>query len=348
MANTMQGVVFLGPQQLELRELDIPTPGPNEMVVKVERATTCGTDLKGYVRGHRLFREGMIFGHEFAGYVHAVGSNITKWKAGDAVVAANSAPCNVCFFCRRGRPQLCVEIEQRMNFGAYAEYILLPEHIALQNVHRVPPGLEWEYASFTEPLACSVLGINQVGIELGDTVAIIGAGAQALMQLQLAKASGAGKVILIGRSHGRLDAARELGADVVFSSLDHDPIEHVKELTEGYGADVVIESAGNPKTWEQALLMARKGGKVLQYSGLPGGTQVPFDATHLHYGEVTMMGSFHHTPRTIEQAVNLIGTGQVNVRPMLQGTIGLSDVEDGLLRMKRSEVIKLAVDPLMN
>ncbi|MEM6530159.1 MAG: zinc-binding dehydrogenase, partial [Chloroflexota bacterium] len=223
-----------------------------------------------------------------------------------------------------------------------------PEHITSQNVHRKPEGLAWEYASFTEPLACSVLAVNQIGIELGDTVAIIGAGAQALMQLQLVKASGAGRVILVGRSHGRLETAREMGADVVFSSLDHDPIEHVRALTEGYGADVVIESAGNPTTWEQALLMARKGGKVLQYSGLPGGTQVSFDATHLHYGEITMMGSFHHTPRTIEQAVNLLGTGQVDVRPMLQGTIGLGEVEEGLLRMKRSEVIKLAVDPRLN
>ncbi len=348
MANTMQGIVFLGAENIELRELNIPEPGPDEIIVKVERATTCGTDLKGYVRGHRLFHDGMIFGHEFAGYVHAVGSNVNTWKEGDAVVAANSAPCNVCYFCRRGRPQLCVEIEQRMNFGAYAEYIRVPAHITAQNVYRVPENLPFEIASFTEPLACSVLGVNQVGIELGDTVVIIGAGAQALMQIQLVRASGASRIIVVGRSHGRLETAKELGADVVFSSLDHDPIERVKELTEGYGADVVIESAGNPKTWEQALLMARKGGRVLQFSGLPGGTQVSFDATHLHYGEITMLGSFHHTPRTVEQSVNLLASGQVDVRPMLSGTIPLKDVEEGLLQMKRSEVIKLAVDPALN
>lgn len=348
MVDMMHGIVFLGPQKLEMREIPIPDPAPGEVIVKVERATTCGTDLKGYLRGHRLFREGMIFGHEFAGYIHAVGSSVKRWHEGDAVVAANSAPCNGCFYCRRGRPQLCVEIEERMNFGAYADYIRVPAHITQQNLHPVPKSLPFEYASFVEPLACSVLGVHQVGVELGDTVVIIGAGSQALMQLQLVKESGAAKVIIVGRSHGRLEVAKQLGADVVFSSLDHDPVAYTRELTGGYGADVVIESAGNPKTWEQAMLMARKGGRVLQYSGLPGGTQVPFDAKHLHYGEITMMGSFHHTPYTVERALMLLASGQVKVDAMLNGTISLAEVEDGLLRMKRSEVIKLAVDPSLN
>lgn len=348
MTGKMQGVMFLGPQELELREVDIPTPGPGEMVVKVERATTCGTDLKGYVRGHRLFRPPMLFGHEFAGYVHSMGAGVTKWKEGDAVLAANSAPCNSCFYCRRGQPQICEVIESRMNFGAFAEYILIPDYITAQNVHYVPEGLAFELASFTEPLACSVLAINNSGIQLGDTVAIIGAGAQALFQIQLAKAKGASKVIVIGRSQGRLDTAKQMGADYIYSSNDVDPIEVVKELTGGHGADVVFESAGSAATWSMALLMTRRGGTVIQYSGLPGGTQVEIDAGHLHYGEITMKGSFHHTPRTIEQSLFLLASGQVDVRPMLNGTISLAEVEEGLLRMKRSEVIKLAVDPSLN
>lgn len=348
MAHTMQGVVFLEPQHIELREVEIPQPDRGEIVVKVEKATTCGTDLKGYLRGHRLFRPPMIFGHEFAGYVHTVGQGVTRWKEGDAVIAANSAPCNHCFFCRRGTPQICETIEDRMNFGAYAEYILLPEHIASQNVHRIPSNLPFEYASFTEPLACSVLAINNTNVQLSDTVVIIGAGAQALMQIQLLKARGASKVICVGRSHGRLETAKSMGADDIFSSLDDDPLEYIKDMTNGYGADVVFEAAGSPETWRLALLMTRRGGTVVQYSGLPGGTQVAFDAGHLHYGEVTMKGSFHHTPRTIEQALHLLASGQVDVSKLLGGTIKLSEVEEGLLRMKRSEVIKLAVDPTLH
>ena len=127
-----------------------------------------------------------------------------------------------------------------------------------------------------------------------------------------------------------------------------DPIAHVKDLTAGHGADVVIEAAGTPETWSQAMLMARKGGTVVQFSGLPGGTQVSFDATHLHYGEITMKGVFHATPRTVELAAQMLDSGTVSVKPILDGVIPLSQVEDGLLRMQRSEVIKLAVVPSLS
>lgn len=345
MSNSMQGIFFLGPKQLELREVAIPEPGPGEVIVKIQAATTCGTDLKGYLRGHRLFKPPMPFGHEYSGLISAVGAGVTRWKEGDAVVAANSSPCNHCFYCRRGRPQLCEELDSSWNFGAYAEYIRVPAPIVAQNMHPVPPHLSFEEASFTEPLACSVLCILNANIQLGDTVVIVGPGAQGLMQIQLAKAMGAARVIAIGRAAGRLERARLVGADDAVSSQDVDPVEHVKNVTDGRGADVVIEAAGNPDTWQKAVLMARKGGTVVQFSGLPGGMQVSFDATHLHYGEITMKGVFHLTPRTVEMAVQMLANGTVDVKSILDGRIPLHQVEDGLLRMQRSEVIKLAVDP---
>ena len=340
---SMRAVVYLAPKTLEMREVPIPEPAAGEVIVKVEKATTCGTDLKGYKRGHRLFKPPMIFGHEFGGYISAVGSGVTRWREGDRVIAANSAPCNQCFYCKRGRQQLCVEINERMNFGAYAEYIRVPVHIVAQNLHHVAPDVPLEYACFTEPMACSVLCIANAGIQLGDTVVIIGAGAQGLMLIQLAKLAGAGQVIMVGRSKGRLETAKQLGADVVFSSLDGDRVEPIKALTEGRGADVTIEAAGSAETWQMAAAITRPGGLAIMYSGLPGGTQVAFDATQIHYQELTMKGVFHHTPRTDEMALNLISTGRIQVAPMLSGEITLEQVEEGLLMMDRSEVIKLAV-----
>jgi L-iditol 2-dehydrogenase len=345
MANTMRGVFFLGPGQLELREVPIPEPDPGEVIVKVESATTCGTDLKAWRRGHKLFKPPMPFGHEFAGYISAIGEGVTKWKVGDAVVGANSAPCNECWYCRHGRQQQCVELESRFNWGTYADYVRVNRHIVAQNLHPVLPHLPFTEASFVEPLACSVLCTINAGIQLGDTVAIIGVGAQGLMQIQLAKSLGASRVIAIGRAHGRLERAKQVGADVIMSTLDVDAVEKVKELTEGRGADVVIESAGSTETWQQAVMMARPGATVMEFSGLPGGTEVAFDATKLHYGEITIKGIFHHTPRTVEQALQMLVSGQVTVKPMLDGTIPLEQVEDGLGRMQRSEVIKLAVVP---
>jgi L-iditol 2-dehydrogenase len=343
--SSMRAVYFLEPGKLEIREVPIPQPGPGEVIVKVESATTCGTDLKAYRRGHKLFKPPMPFGHEYAGYVAAVGTGVTAFKAGDRVAGTNTAPCNQCFYCKRGRQQLCIYLEGRFNFGSYAEYHRIPDYIVSQNLFHVPEHLPFTEASFVEPLGCAVLCALNANIQLGDTVAIIGVGAQGLMQIQLVKALGAARVIAIGRSHGRLERAKQVGADIVFSAQDADPISVVRELTDGYGADVVIEAAGSAETWTQALLLARNGGTVMQFSGLPGGTQVSFDATKLHYGEVTVKGIFHMTPRAAEMAMQMLANGAVTVKPILDGVAPLSQVEESLLRMQRSEVIKLAIVP---
>ncbi len=347
MTPTMRAVYFLEPGKLEMREVPIPEPAVGEVIIKVESATTCGTDLKAYRRGHKLFKPPMPFGHEYAGYISAAGQAVTKFKLGDAVMGTNSAPCNQCFYCKRGRQQLCVELEDRFNFGTYAEYVRIPSYITAQNLHHKPIHLPFSEASFLEPLACAVLCADYADVQLGDTVAIIGTGAQGLMQIQLMKALGASRVIAIGRIKGRLERAKQVGADAVYSSLDGDILEYVKSQTDGLGADVVIEAAGTPETWSQAMLMTRKGGTVIQFSGLPGGTQVPFDAAHLHYGEITMKGVFHTTPHKVEVAAQMLGNGSVNVKPLLDGEVPLSKVEDALMRMQRSEVIKLAVVPAM-
>lgn len=347
MSTSMQAVYFLEPGKLELREVAIPEPAAGEIVIKVAAATTCGTDLKAFRRGHKLFKPPMPFGHEWAGIVSAVGAGVTKFKAGDRVTGANSAPCNSCFYCRRGRPQLCVELESRFLWGTYAEYLRVPAHIVAQNTHIVPPHLPLEEAAMIEPLACAVLGSLYADVKLGDTVAIVGSGFQGLMQMQIVKSLGASRVIMLGRQPGRLARAKELGADVTISTLEQDGVQAVKDLTEGRGADVVIESAGSAETWQMAVTMARPGSTVVLFSGLAGGTQVAFDAQHVHYDEITVKGIFHHTPRTVEQALSMLVSGQVKGSAVLEGRIPLTQVEDGLMRMHRSEVIKLAVIPDM-
>jgi L-iditol 2-dehydrogenase len=152
-------------------------------------------------------------------------------------------------------------------------------------------------------------------------------------------------VIVIGRSRGRLARATALGADAVWSILDGDALNAVREFTAGRGADVVLESAGSSETWQQAFDMTRPGGTAVMFSGLPGGTTVHFDATKLHYSQITVKGIFHHTPRYVEMALNLLATGQIDATRLIDGEIGLDTVEEGLLRMDRSEAIKLIVRP---
>jgi L-iditol 2-dehydrogenase len=341
----MRAIVYLGPNQLELRDVPVPKPDAGEVIVKVAAATTCGTDLKGYKRGHRLFTPGMLFGHEWAGTISAVGPGVTRWREGDCVTGANSAPCNGCFYCRRNMQQLCEDLNNRFNWGTYAEYVRIPAHIVAQNMHAVPTHVPLAHAAIIEPLACAVQSVHRSGIQLGDTVAIIGPGAQGLMQIQIARSMGAAQVIVIGRSPGRLALARELGADHSFSTRNGDPVVFVKEHTHGRGADITIEAAGTTETWQQAFAMTRPGGTAMMFSGLPGGTQVSFDATRLHYEEVTPRATFHHTPRYVEMAMAMIVSGQIDASKLINGEVPLEHTEDALLRMDRSEVIKLAVVP---
>jgi L-iditol 2-dehydrogenase len=286
----------------------------------------------------------MVFGHEFAGVISACGAGVRQWHEGDVVTAANSAPCNACFYCRRGQHQLCEDLEQRFNWGAFAEFIRVPAHIVAQNMHAVPAGVNPQHAGIIEPLACAIHGVQIGDVQLGDTVAIIGAGAQSLMQIAIAQAYGAARVLVIGRSAGRLERAAKLGAET-FSIHSGDPVAYVREHTQGRGADVVIESAGAAETWQQALLMTRPGGSAVLFSGLPGGTHVAFDATRLHYSQIAVKGIFHHTPRFVELALHMLAAGQINSADLIDGEIALQDVEAGLQRMDRGEAVKLAVIP---
>jgi L-iditol 2-dehydrogenase len=340
----MKAVLYLEPGKLSYQETDVPTVGLGELLVRVEAALTCGTDVKTFQRGHHLMRPPMPFGHEFAGEVYQVGKGVSGFAEGMSVVAANSAPCNCCFYCRRGKHNLCENI--LFNWGAFAEYIRVPAPIVLQNVYQIPEGLSYEEAALLEPLACVVLGNEAADISLGDSVAIAGGGGPiGLMHLQLAINNGAGQVIVIDLKDSRLEVARSLGATRVVNVASEDPIAAVKELTAGRGADVVIETAGVPEVWKMALAMVRKGGRVVMFGGCPAGTQIPLDTGTVHYGELTIKGVFHHTPHTVEKALELLARGVIKAKPLISGRLPLADLQKALEMMMRGEAIKMAIIP---
>jgi len=340
----MRAVLYLEPGKLSYQEVDAPTVGTGELLVRVKAALTCGTDVKTFQRGHHLMKPPMPFGHEFAGEVSLVGEGVSGFVEGMRVVAANSAPCNYCFYCRRGKHNLCENIV--FNWGAFAEYIKVPAPIVEQNVYRIPEGLSYEEAALLEPLACVVLGSEAAGVSSGDSVAIAGGGGPiGLMHLQLAINSGAEQVIVIDVRDSRLEVARSLGAATVINAAREDPVTMVKELTAGRGADIVIETAGVPEVWRMALAMVRKGGTVVMFGGCPAGTQIPLDTDRVHYEELTIKGVFHHSPRTVERALELLGRGVIKAGSLISGRLPLKDVQKALEMMMRGEAIKMAIIP---
>ena len=334
MRSEMTAAVLYGREDLRLERVAMPVPGTGEMVLKVGAALTCGTDLKVYRRGYHaaMLKPPMLFGHEVAGVVAEVGAGVTKFNIGDRVVPMNSAPCGRCFWCNAGQQNLCEDL--LFNNGAYAEYLHVPSRIVEINTLPVPDGVPLEHAALTEPLACVVRGFEETGARSGDTLAVIGAGPIGLMFMQVAALAGV-RVIAVVKREDQVEAARIFGAsDVVRTGETEDVVASVRALTpDRRGPDVVIEAVATPATWEQSVSMVRRGGVVNFFGGPPSGTVVGLDTNRLHYGEITLKASFHHTPATCRTAFRLITGGQFPSAACITGRAALEDVPELFRRM---------------
>jgi L-iditol 2-dehydrogenase len=226
------------------------------------------------------------------------------------VVAANSAPCENCFFCRKNLQNLCEDL--LFNNGAYAEYIRIPARIVERNTYLIPEHVSYHDAALSEPLACVVRGLDDTNPQPGDTIAIIGLGPIGLMFVKLAKLAGA-RVIAVGRRKTQLDRAVAMGADEIISTEEVKmPVQHVRQMTHGRGVDIAIEAVGKPETWHWAVDMVRRGGTVNFFGGCPNDSKVSLDTALLHYSEITCKASFHHTPAYMRRALELVVDGHIN------------------------------------
>jgi L-iditol 2-dehydrogenase len=328
----MNAAVLYGREDLRLEQLTIPQPGPGELVVRVGAALTCGTDLKVYRRGYhaRMLKPPMPFGHELAGTIESAGEGVTQFSVGDRVVPLNSAPCDECFWCRHGQQNVCDDL--LFNNGAYAEFLRVPARIVEKNTLRVPDGLALEHAALTEPLACVVRGLEESGAKTGDSMIVIGAGPIGLMFVHAAALAGVDVIAVVKRPEQaetakRFGAAQALAIEGLVGT--DEIVAAVRRLTpEGRGADVVIEAVATPATWEWAVGMVRKGGLVNFFGGPPSGTVVGLDTNRLHYGDITLKASFHHTPATCRSAFGLIASGRFRAADFITGTAALTEVPE--------------------
>jgi L-iditol 2-dehydrogenase len=340
----MKAMLFLAPGKLEYREVKIPEIGASDILVKVRTALTCGTDVKTFKRGHPKYNPPTLFGHEFGGDVFAIGSGIRGLQIGTRVVAGNTAPCNTCYYCKHGQQNLCEDL--MVNLGAFAEFIRVPGRIVEQNLFTIPADLDYGEAALVEPLGCVIHGQDLVKIELGDSVAVVGAGGPiGLMHLQVARHNGAGQVIAIDINDARLEVAHHLGATRTINSTREDPKAVIREMTAGRGADVVIESAGALAAWQLALDLVRKGGRVLWFGGLPAGMRIELDTTHIHYDEISIFGVYHLTPLSAFKAFELLRTRIVDAQALITAELPLARLEEALEMMGDGRAIKVAIVP---
>jgi L-iditol 2-dehydrogenase len=299
-----------------------------------------------------------LFGHEAAGEIVAIGAGVTGWQVGDRVVANNSAPCMDCFFCRKAEFSLCQNL--LFNNGTFAEYLKIPAAIVQHNLLPIPVDVSYALAAMTEPLACVLHGAARSNVRQGDRVVVLGDGAIGLMFVA-ALASGLGEwveaeapvvgepfaeVFLLGGNEQRLQIGEKLGA---VKSFNYKQVEDVpalvRELTEGWGADVVVEATGVPQVWEMAIACARPGATVNLFGGCPRDTTISVNTEQLHYSELTLKGVFHNTPRYVRAALNLLASRQLPLEMLVSGEQPLSELEAVFEAMKQRRVIKVAMVP---
>ncbi len=335
----MRAAVLHGKEDVRIERVPVPDVEAGGLLVRVQAALTCGTDVKVFRRGYhaKMIRPPALFGHEFAGVVE-IGN--AQFQTGQRVVAANSAPCGTCFFCEKGSPNLCEDL--LFNNGAYAEFIRVPARIAAKNTYEIPVGANFQDAALIEPLACALKGVDDSGAGAGDTVVVIGLGPLGMLLIKAAKLRGA-RVIAVGRREEQTRRALEMGAD---AGVFERPAEAVRALTSGRGADVAIEAVGTPETWQLAVEMLRPGGTVNFFGGPPSGTRVELDTNRLHYSELTCKASFHHTPAHVRRALELIGAGKVSARDFVQREVPLEELPEVLRELAaRNSHLKTAIVP---
>lgn len=305
------------PRRIEIEEMDIPTCGPGEVLVKVRACGLCGSDVHGFLDEESKGRvDGLIMGHEPCGEVAACGDPGGRWKSGDRVVIDPQFSCGKCYACKHSWFNICEEggiigsALRGFKQGAMAEYVVVPE----KNLHKLPDSLTFEEGALIEPVANSIHAVNRAGIKVGDRVAVMGAGTIGLCMIQAAKLAGAGTIAAIDVSEMHLELAKKLGADILVNSTKCDPVEEVKKQFDGIGADVTIEAVGLGETYRQACLMTRKRGTFVFF-----GAAKETALIHLYpilHRELNLVGCTGFDVET-DIGLKLIERGKYQVKPLI-------------------------------
>ena len=331
-----------GPRNVELRDVPEPSAGMGEVKIKIEYAGICGTDLHIY-HDHYKYRPPVIMGHEFSGSVVEVGEHVHCFKVGDRVTSEPFASvCGVCLNCRTGSPNLCAE---RLSAGSglnggMTTYCVMPE----DRVHILPSGVDFKKGALAEPLACCIHGVTDSNrIKPGDLVIISGPGVVGLLSLQLVKLAGA-VAVLVGteKDLNRLEIGRTLGADYTTTSF-HELEGIIKEFSDGFGADVFIESAGHEQSLIAGLQVVRKGGTILQMGLFGTNLSVPLD--HLVMKEISLLGTFASNWISWTRALKLLAQNKINVDPLIGAVLPLGSWSEAFSKTEEREALKILLKP---
>ncbi len=338
----VKAAVVHGVNDIRVEEVKRPEPGPGEVIIKVRASGICSTDIK-MLAGQGLPKKlPTILGHEVAGEIFDSGDNVEGLSPGLRVTAYPIAVCGECFFCRRGRHNLC-EKEFGLGHGidgGFAQYVRIPRQIVdIGGICELPPGISFEQAAMAEPLSCCLAAARRANIKEGDTVLIIGAGPMGLFNLKACRQAGA-SVIIADILDERLERAGEMGAGKCVNTERQDLVETVRDLTGGRGADLVIAAVGIPQVFEKYLMAVRPGGIFNIFGGPPAGELITVDPRWLHYGEINITGTFAATPVDFRRAVDFITSGEIEVMDLISHRFSLDNMLEAVENVRNRSMVK--------
>ena len=338
----MMANIYYGPRDLRFERVPVPQVNSGDILIKVKFSSVCASDVRVF-KGEKKAEPGTILGHELAGEISAVGDGVKEFSVGDRVTVYPVVFCGSCFYCQIGHQNMCAN---RKTFGydyngAFAEYVLVPSKLVrFGNVVKVPDELPLEEAALTEPLGCSINGVNVLNLKIGESLLIIGAGPMGLMLLTVAKCSGASKIIVSEIHEGRRKLAKELGANVVVNPVEENLVDRVLAETDGLGVDAAILSIGSPKAAAEALKAVRKEGRLNFFAGFPVGSQLTIDPNIIHYKMLHVTASQNAPLTVFKKALRMMAERRINLKPLITDKFPLRDVKSAIEKRIRLEGLK--------
>ena len=349
--SSMKAVVYHGPGDVRVEDVAVPTCGDDEILVKVDACAVCGSDMKTFKVGNPRMQAGVVMGHEFTGLIRVIGPAAAAGDlaVGDRIVMATSVGCGECLYCKRGWRNICQNTKP-MGFGydgGMAEYCVIPARAVVGgHVVKVPDGLAPEHAALAEPISCAVNSLGHCNIQEGDIVLVMGAGPMGLLNVLVARAKGAGKIILSEPNPERLEQGRPF-CDVAVNPAAQDLAEVVKaESVGGLGVDIAIVAAPAAQPQEQAVHLVRKRGTVCLFASLPvGRNMLHIDSRAIHYNEIIVVGTSDSTAAHVKEGIDMLVAGKIDGSKIATHILPLDGIHDAFELMAKGEGLRVVLKP---
>lgn len=337
--------MYYNNRDIRLEQIPTPYTGAGELLVRIHASGICGSDVMEW---YRLHKAPLILGHEIAGEVVKVGEGVNGFAVGDRVTATHHVPCSTCHYCLNGHETVCDTLLSGTHFapGGFCEYVRLPAINVERGTWKLPDTLDYDAATFVEPLACVLRGQNTAGMNPGKSVLVLGSGISGLLHVNLARATGAGLIVATDINAFRLGAAKKFGADLALPATEN-IAQRFREANNGLGADIVIVCASAKPAFMQALDAVERGGTILFFAPTMDGVTIPLSVNDLFWRrDVTLTTTYAGGPADCLAALELIHRNRVQVKEMITHTFGLADAQEGFrLVAEGGESIKVIIHP---